>query len=195
MRHLFFVGALAALTFLTAVPTTAQEKRPELPPLDKSPLDAAWLPPGAPSATKPEDQPVARVLYGRPQKNGRTIFGAGEKDVVPYGKVWRTGANESTELRLYKAVTIGGKQLQPGYYTIYTIPGEKEWTVIFSSAQIGWGAYAYDEKKDVVRVKAPVITAPTPTDAFTIAFRPEGAGKATMRMVWDTTEVDVPVTY
>lgn len=195
MRHLLLAGAIAALTALSAVPTFAQEKRPELPPLDKSPLDLAWLPREAPGSDKAEDAPVARVLYSRPQKNGRTLFAADDKAIVPLGKVWRTGANESTELRVYKSLSLGGKKLAPGFYSLFTIPGEKEWTIIVNSATDGWGAYAYDQKKDVARVTAPVTTAATPAEAFTIVFRQDGAGKATMRLVWDTTEVDVPMAY
>lgn len=193
MRKYLLVGALAALS-LTA---SAQNKRPDFPKLDKSPLDAAWLPRDSPFREKPTDAtPVARVLYSRPQKNGRNnLFGPDTSFIVPYGQVWRTGANENTELHVYKPITIGGKKLAVGTYSLFTIPGAKEWTVILNTDGERWGSYAYDQKKDVVRVKVTPITAPDPQEALSMAFREDGAGKATLRMVWDTVEIDVPVTY
>jgi Protein of unknown function (DUF2911) len=193
----FSLIAAALLTAASVTVARAQEgKRPDFPKLDKSPLDATWLPRDSPFREKPTDpSPVARVLYSRPQKNGRKLFGPDTTYVVPFGKVWRTGANESVELKAFKPMTIGGKKLAAGSYAIYTIPGEKEWTVIISSDTDRWGAYAYDQKKDIVRIKAPVMTSPEAVEAFAIVFREDAAGKATMRLVWDTTEVDVPVTY
>ena len=196
MRTLFCTLALAAGALLST-PAQAQMKRPDLPALDKSPLDLAWLPRDAPFREKPTDPtPAARILYSRPQKKDRKIFGPDTTFIVPYGKTWRTGANEATELKVYKPLTLGGKKLAVGTYTLYTIPGEKEWTLIVSSDLDRWGDYAYNQKLDVARVKAPVTAAPAPTEAFTIAFK-DGAkpGAATLRLVWDTVEVDVPVTY
>ncbi len=193
----FSILAAAVLTAASLTAHAQEGKRPEFPKLDKSPLDATWLPRDSPFREKPTDPtPVARVLYSRPQKNGRAkLFGPDTSYVVPFGQVWRTGANESVELRVYKPLTIGGKKLAVGSYALYTIPGEKEWTVIVSNDTDRWGAYAYDQKKDVVRIKAPVLKPAEAVEAFSIVFREEAAGKATMRIVWDTTEVDVPVTY
>ncbi|MBC7449192.1 MAG: DUF2911 domain-containing protein [Hymenobacteraceae bacterium] len=176
----------------------AQEapKRPDFPKIDKSTLDAAWLPRDAVFREKPGDPtPAARILYSRPQKAGRRIFGTDTTFLVPYGKVWRTGANENTELRVYRPITLGGKKLTPGTYAIYTVPGEKEWTIIISSDTERWGAYAYSPKSDVARIPAVVKAATEPFEAFSIAFRDDAPGKATLRMVWDTVEVAVPVTY
>src|SRR3546814_1045144 len=85
-----------------------------------------------------------RVLF-------RSVFGELEK----YGKVWRTGANESTEIRFYTDATFGGKQIPAGTYSLFTIPNEGNWTVIINSATDGWGAYSYDQGKDVARVEVP----------------------------------------
>lgn len=194
MRQLLFSLALAGLTCTAAL--AQDSKRPDFPKLDKSPLDAAWLPAGSVFREKPTDpMPVARLLYSRPQKNNRKLFGPDTTFLVPYGQVWRTGANENCELRVYKPLTLGGKKLAPGTYSFFTIPGQKEWTVILNSDTERWGAYAYDMKKDVARIKVPAITAPSPQEALSAAFREDGPGKATLRLVWDTVEVDVPVTY
>ena len=191
-------GSLAAVLFGAALTAQAQEgqKRPDFPKIDKSGLDAAWLPRDAVFREKPGDPtPAARILYSRPQKNGRRIFGADTTFLVPYGKVWRTGANENTELRVYRPITLGGKKLTPGTYAIYTVPGEKEWTIIISSDTERWGSYAYTPKTDIARIPAMVKAAAEPMEAFSIAFRDDAPGKATLRMVWDTVELAVPVTY
>lgn len=90
------------------------------------------------------------ISYSAPSVKGRTIWG----DLVPYGKVWRTGANEATTIETDKDITIQGKTLPAGKYALFTIPGETEWTWIFNSVWEQWGAYRYDESKDVLRVMA-----------------------------------------
>src|SRR6478672_8590469 len=102
-----------------------------LPPVDKSPMDMCYYPNNYPvlkiqdKATEPV---VARVIYSRPQKNGRLIFG----DLVEYGKVWRLGANEATEIEFFRSVKIGDKKVEKGRYTLYAIPATDKWTLIFS---------------------------------------------------------------
>src|SRR5579871_2935493 len=88
------------------------------------------------------------INYHRPEVNKRTIFGG----VVPYGEVWRAGANENTTIRFTDPVTIEGKPLDPGTYGMHMIPGEKEWTVIFSKMSTAWGSFSYDPKEDALRV-------------------------------------------
>ena len=199
MRQLFLAGGLALLLFGAAAPVAQAQgtpKRPDFPKLDKSPLDAAWLPRDAVFREKPGDPtPAARILYSRPQKNNRKIFGPDTTFLVPSGQVWRTGANESAELRVYRAITLGGKKLAPGTYALFAVPGEKEWTIIVSSDTEHWGAYSYSTKSDVARIPALVKPAAEAQEAFSIAFRDDAPGKATLRMVWDTVEVAVPVTY
>lgn len=89
-----------------------------------------------------------RITYGRPQVNGRTIFG----DLVPYGEVWRTGANEATTFSVSSDVTIQEKRLPDGTYSLYTIPGQDQWTLIFNNAANQWGTQ-YDQSKDALRVQ------------------------------------------
>ena len=198
MRQLLLAAGLVTLLFGAGLTAQAQEapKRPDFPKIDKSPLDAAWLPRDAVFREKPGDPtPAARILYSRPQKNGRKIFGPDTTFLVPYGQVWRTGANEAPELRVYRAITLGGKKLTPGTYALFTVPGLKEWTIIISSDTERWGAYSYSPKSDVARIPAVVKPAVEAQEAFSIAFRDDAPGKATLRMVWDAVEVAVPVTY
>lgn len=199
MHHFLLASGLAALLLAGAMPAAQAQtppKRPDFPKIDKSPLDAAWLPRDAVFREKPGDPvPAARILYSRPMKNGRKIFGPDTTFLVPYGQVWRTGANEAVELRVYRAITLGGKALKPGTYALFTIPGEKEWTVIVSSDTERWGAYSYSPKQDVARIPAVVRPAAEPQEAFAIAFRDDAPGKATLRLTWDTVEATVPVTY
>src|SRR5688500_14855051 len=100
-----------------------------VPPVDKSPMDMSYFPANYPvlkiqkKATEPL---VARVIYSRPQKSGRNIFGG----LVKYGEVWRMGANEATEIEFYRPVKIGGEKIAKGRYTLYAIVKEKTWTII-----------------------------------------------------------------
>ena len=132
------------------------------------------------------DGGYAKVVYCRPQKKGRDVFGG----LVEYDKVWRTGANEATEVTFTEDIEINGKTLEAGTYTMFTIPGEDKWTVIFNSALGQWGAYQYDESKDVLRVEADVQEPDQMYEAFTIAFAEDGSS---MMMVWDKTMVTVPL--
>lgn len=90
------------------------------------------------------------INYSRPSVKGRKIWGG----LVPFNKVWRTGANEATTFEISKDVKIQGKKLPKGKYALFTIPGEKEWTIIFNSNAKQWGAYKYNQSKDVLRVTA-----------------------------------------
>lgn len=131
---------------------------------------------------------VARVIYSRPQKNGRVIFG----DLVEYGKVWRLGANEATEIEFYKDVRIGGKKIAKGKYTLYALVNRDQWTVILNKDTDIWGAFKYDEKKDVVRVEVPVEKLGESVEAFSMQFDKSAAG-LNLVMAWDDTKVALPI--
>ena len=157
----------------------------EIRRLDVSPLDLAVFRPNGQGT-----QPIARIIYSRPLKKGRTIFGG----IVPYGKVWRTGANQTTELNLYKDVSFEGKTLKAGNYTLYTIPGEKEWTIIFNSNLFTWGAFDYDASKNALEFKVPYKKVNKTREAFGIAFGGnDGSGK--LLLAWDNIEVYVKFKY
>lgn len=157
----------------------------KLPGLDPSPADISYFRPDGRNAA-----PVAKVTYGRPLKKGRTMLG----DVEPFGKVWRLGANETTEIKLYKDVTFGDKTLKAGTYSVYAIPDKTEWTIIFNSKLDTWGAYAYEEAKDVARIKVPAGKTESEVEAFTIMFDGKDA-TAAMVIAWENTMVKVPMKY
>lgn len=131
-----------------------------------------------------------KVTYGRPHKNGREIFGK----LVPYGQVWRTGANEATEITLTQPVKFGGKKLKAGTYTIFTIPNADTWTVILNREVGQWGAYKHEEKSDILRVEVPVQKIDTVYEPFTIEFAGEGKN-VQMFLIWDNVKVAVPISW
>jgi hypothetical protein len=137
------------------------------------------------------DDAEITVQYSRPSKKGRAIFG----DLVPYGKVWRTGANEATLLETTKDLTLGGRPLAAGTYTLWTIPQAGSWTVIVNNKMYPWGV-TYDGEAqrdpagDVLSVEVPVETLADPLEQFTIAV--EGTPPA-LTLAWDRTKVSVPV--
>lgn len=123
-----------------------------------------------------------KVTYGRPHKKGRQIFG----DLVPYGKIWRTGANEATEITFTKDVLVNKKKLKAGTYTVFTIPEKDHWKVLFNSDLGQWGAYNYNEKKDVLEIKADVTSTETVYEPFTIEFQLQD-DNTNLLMMWDKT--------
>ena len=145
--------------------------------LDKSPLDIAYY------KTSRSAPPIAKVVYSRPQLKGRTLA-----SLAPNGKVWRTGANESTEITFYNDVNFGGKSVKAGTYSLFTIPGDKEWTIILNSDLYTWGAYSYNEGKDIARIKVPVTKGKDALEAFSIAF-----SKGSLNMGWDTLRIAIPL--
>jgi hypothetical protein len=161
--------------------TVLNSRAQEFKGIDKSPHDIVYY------RVNKITPPDIKVLYGRPQMKGRKIFG----ELVPYGKIWRTGADEATEITFYKDVNFGGKNVKKGSYVLYTIPGEKEWIVILNKNLDAWGTNAYDKRKDVVRVPAKVSRAES-VEAFSIGFKKK-KNKVNMIFGWDTTRATVPI--
>lgn len=126
------------------------------------------------------------VTYSRPFKKGRDIFGK----LVPYGKWWRTGANEATTIRLSRDISFSGKTLKAGYYSIVTFPGEKEWEIVFNNKIPDWGT-SYSPEEDVLKVRAKVEALPEVVEQFTIDFSEEN-GSPVLIMAWDKTKVSTP---
>jgi len=158
---------------------------------DKSPMDMAYFPDNFAHDRKGDEKAIIRVTYSRPQKNDRAIFGK----LVPYGKVWRCGANESTEIKLYQDIELNGKKVSAGAYSLFAIPGEKEWTIILNSDVDYWGAFKYNEQHDVLRVSASVTQLAKPLESFTIQFEGKGEKMGVMKFAWDTTEADLPFQF
>jgi hypothetical protein len=131
-----------------------------------------------------------KVTYGRPHKKGRDIFG----NLVPYGKVWRTGANEATEITFTKDVLINKKRIAAGTYTIFTIPEKNKWNVIFNSDLGQWGAYKYNPDKNVLEIDAAVSEMDIVYEPFTIEFQLQD-GKTNLLMMWDNIKASFTINF
>jgi hypothetical protein len=184
MKKLSLLIAFAAFAFAVH----AQEVK--FPTLDASPADLAYFPAAATQMAKKgaASPAVIKVTYSRPAKKGREVFGVLE----PFGKVYRLGANESTEIKFFKPVVIGGKSIPAGSYGLFAIPNKDSWTIIVSKDTDHWGAYSYDEANDLVRVQVPVKALTTPLETLSMAFTPDANG-AVLNIGWDTTSVAVPI--
>lgn len=149
--------------------------------LDVSPMDRVAFP-----LSHNKSDKLVRVTYSRPQLKGRTV-----ESLTPNGKVWRTGANEATEITFYKDATFSGKSVKAGTYSLFTIPGEKEWTIILSSDLNVWGAYDYKQKNDVLRVTVPLLKDKKSIEAFTMAFDDD----STLYLAWGNLRVSIPIEF
>jgi hypothetical protein len=134
-----------------------------------------------------------KVTYSRPGKKGRLIFGR-EKDnaLVPYGKVWRTGANEATLIEFEKDILMGGKLVKAGKYSMYSAPGQGSWKIILNAETGQWGT-EYNDGKDLLRVEVPIRIRPTVQELFHVYFEEIPLG-INMILSWDQTEAIVPFT-
>jgi hypothetical protein len=165
----------------------------KLPVLDKSPMDMSYYPVNYPvlkiqdKATEPL---IARVIYSRPQKDGRKIFG----DLIEYNKVWRLGANEATEIEFYRDVKIQDKKVPKGRYTLYAIPTPSKWTIILNKETDIWGAFKYEEKKDLLHVDVPVQKPAETLEAFGITFSKSAIG-IDLIIGWDDVLVSLPIAF
>jgi len=171
------LGIACVCAFLWQIDATAQDFRD----LDASPHDIVYF------RTNKISPPKIKVLYGRPKKNGREIFG----NVIPFGKIWRVGANEATEVVFYNDVVFGESEVKAGTYVLYAIPDKSEWTLILSSNTDVWGVYDYQEKYDVARLTAKVSKAEF-LEAFSIGFKDKGK-HVNMVLAWDTTRITAPI--
>lgn len=175
MRKTVSLLTLLAITLIFAHQTKAQD----FEPLDKSPMDQAHFPLEKRNADK-----IVRITYSRPQLKGRALA-----KLAPVQRIWRTGANQVPEITFYKDVNFGGVNIKAGTYSLLTIPGEKEWTVIINKQLNVWGAYFYKESEDVARVKAMVSESDTAIESFSMIFDKD----MTLLMGWDKTVVSVPI--
>lgn len=178
-----------ALFCLLSLSSFAQQKPTDL---DKSPMDVSYCPPNYPILKmngKVKDEPVARVVYSRPQKLGRDVFGS----IVSYNQVWRLGANEATEIEFFRNVKINGKTILKGRYSIYAICADTAWTLILNTEKDVWGLL-YNLKKDVYRTTVPVQKNSEPVEAFTIYFE-DIQGGTILNILWDTVKVALPIKF
>jgi hypothetical protein len=155
--------------------------------------DAQQLRTPAPSPTQTIRQDfglsTVELSYSRPAVKGRTVFG----DLVPYGKVWRTGANQATTITFGEEVTIGDKKVPAGKYGVVTIPNRDNWTVIITKQLDVTSPAAYKQENDVVRVTAKPTTLPFSVESFTMTFDDIKPNSMELGMLWDKTMVNIPI--
>jgi hypothetical protein len=185
MKKMFYL--IIALFFSSVI--TAQSG---FPPVDKSPMDMSYFPINYPvlkiqdKATEPL---VARVVYSRPKKEGRAIFGG----LVEYGKIWRLGANEATEIEFYQKVTIGGKKISKGRYTLYAIANESTWTFIVNKETDTWGSFKYNAEKDVLRITVATEKITETLASLVMGFEKTGTGFSLV-VAWENVKAALPIT-
>lgn len=137
------------------------------------------------------DDTYVKITYSQPHKRGREVFGS----LVPYGKVWRTGANEATEITLTGDMLVGTDTLKAGTYSVFSVPNPDEWTIIFNKNLGQWGSYNYVEKADVMRLRVPVRKLEDEVyEPFTMAFDQKNAN-AELLMMWDDVKVALPLSF
>ncbi len=167
--------------------TGCGEPKPQEPDPDrrKSPIAIA-------QTTHEPSNTYIKIVYGQPYKNDRQIFGK----LVPYNEVWRTGANEATELTTTKEITFAGKSLDAGTYALFSIPKKDgNWSIILNSKLGQWGAFDYDAAHDVFRVDVSSQSTKKVTEAFTIRFADTTGDSTSIIMDWDQTRVQIPITF
>lgn len=177
MRRALLPLALALL----ASGALAQQGKPPLPRVPISPRAMEEIAVGTGQL---------QVEYSRPFAKGRKVFGG----LVPWGTVWRTGANAATTLKTNVDLTLGDTLVPKGTYTLYTLPGEKAWRLIVSRQTGQWGT-EYDPRKDLARIDMKVETRPDHLEAFTISLLPEDAFRGSLRFSWERLTLSVPYAY
>lgn len=167
--------------------------------IDKSPMDMSYFPEDYPKqkmVTPNMANPVARVIYSRPQKNGRIIFAdtsVTENVIQHYGQEWRLGANEATEIEFFKEVTINGKKIAAGRYILYCIPYPATWKMIINQNLYSWGLHI-DKTKDVAEIDIPVTKTNTQIEYFTMLFQ-KAAGGCVLIMSWGDVKAVLPINF
>jgi hypothetical protein len=158
-----------------------------------------WLAAQEPNLSRPSPTALAtvkykdtyvKITYSQPRKRGREIFGG----LVPFGVVWRTGANEATEITLTKDIFVKGTLLAAGTYSVFTIPERESWIIIFNKELGLWGSYNYNNKLDVLRIEVPVQATNTINESFSIQFDQRN-NVAELLLIWDKTKVSIPLQF
>jgi Protein of unknown function (DUF2911) len=177
MRRLLTISSVAILCLVVAAIVVRSQqdksKRPSPPATAKCELA------GGKSVT---------IDYSSPRKKGRTIF----TDVVKYGEIWRTGANEATTFVATGDVMVGGTHVPAGSYTIFSVPNKDKWTLVISKKTGEWGTDYPGEKEDLARVAMKAGTSSAPVENFTISFDKAAKG-CTLKLAWDTTTASVDI--
>jgi len=177
MRKPIIVGSvvIATLAFAGVVLFARQDKSSRPSPPAKAECRLA-------------DSKTVTIDYSSPRAKGRKIFGA----LVPYGQIWRAGANESTTFVVGSDIAVGGKAVPAGNYTLFAIPGENKWTLVISKKTGEWGTAYPGPDNDLARIDMKVSKTSAPVENFTIAFDQSG-GACTLRMEWESTRASVGI--
>ena len=179
-----------ALVLLVSITSIAQSN---LPAVDKSPMDMCYYPeryPNLKAQDKLTEPLTARVIYSRPKKEGRAVFGG----LVEYGKLWRLGANEATEIEFYRPVMAGGKKIPKGRYTLYAIVNEKSWIFIINKETDIWGSFKYSQAKDAARIEVPVQSLTEQVESLTMLFEKDNKN-INLVVAWENVKVALPISF
>jgi len=190
MRNLLLAFSFLCLALFSSA-QTGQNK--SIPAVDKSALDISYYPVNYPILRiqdKAGEPLAARVVYSRPQKSGREVFG----NLVEYGKVWRLGANEATEIEFFRDVTLGKTRIKKGRYTLYAIPKTDSWTIIVNRDTDTWGSFKYDEKKDVARLDVKPERSSETIETFSMYFE-KSTGGMSLIVAWDNLKAAIPFIF
>jgi Protein of unknown function (DUF2911) len=176
MKKLLVIGGVLSLMLVYSFAVTAQQDKSKRP---SPPEQAKWDLGGGKSVT---------IDYGSPRTKGRKIYGA----LVPFGQVWRTGANEATTLVTPVDLSIAGTTVAAGSYTIFTVPNKDKWALIISKKTGEWGTDYPGQANDLARIDMKVSALPSLVENFTISFEKAGNG-ANLNLDWETTRASVTV--
>jgi len=176
MKKVYAVGGVLSVLLCCALLVAAQQDKSKRP---SPPAQASWDLGGGKSVT---------IDYGSPRAKGRKIYG----ELVPFGQVWRTGANEATALVTPVDLTIGGTTVPAGSYTIFTVPNKDKWSLVISKKTGEWGTDYPGQSNDLARVDMKASALPSAVENFTISFEKAGSG-ANLNIDWDTTRATVMV--
>ncbi|MDF1695637.1 MAG: DUF2911 domain-containing protein [Saprospiraceae bacterium] len=187
---------LLMVAFATMLFCTGFSQESKWPKVDVSKMDAEYFPAQAAwrNYLGPEDRnmsPKIKVVYSRPMKKDRDIFGT----LVPYGKEWRMGANEASEITFYQSVDIGGTTVTPGTYTMSAVVNENDWVVNFSSQRGIWGSENRDASQTVASITVNPTMESTSVEALSMSFREMDEMTAHMTIQWDKTRVEIPIKF
>ena len=181
------------------IPTKTDATVKVLPPVsnytnpDRSPMDMVYFPTDYPllkMTGKTTTLPLMRIIYSRPQKQGRQIFGG----LVQYDVPWRLGANESTEIEFFSPATVAGKTVKPGRYILYCIPQETKWTFVLNSNLYSWGL-EQNRQKDLMQFEVPVEKTSLAIEYFTIACEKKSDKSTALIFLWDDVKAKLPVSF
>lgn len=132
-----------------------------------------------------------KVAYGQPYRQGRTIFG----ELLPFGEIWRTGANEATEITITEPVLMGTEAIRAGTYSMFSIPEPDSMTIILNYDLGMWGADSYNQDRDYKRIKFPIQTLENPVEAFSIEFSEPDYNSTIMTLKWGLMQIEVPIRF